>query len=116
MVSLKIYSLEKSLLNIIEQQEVSNDACASVESINDLEEVGRTAEHHTLFRNAWKFSFGDYFKRDAIKHAWTLLTDKRYFGLDEDRLWVTIFEEDDEAGDIWKEVTDIAPERDSEAR
>ncbi len=78
---------------------------------NDLEEVGRTARHHTLFEMLGNFSFGDYFKHDAIKHAWTLLTDKRYFGLDKDRLWVTIFEKDDEAGSIWKEVTDIAPDR-----
>ena len=78
---------------------------------NDLEEVGRTARHHTLFEMLGNFSFGDYFKRDAIRHAWTLLTDEKYFGLDKNRLWVTIFEEDDEAGEIWRELTDVAPER-----
>ena len=78
---------------------------------NDLEEVGRTARHHTLFEMLGNFSFGDYFKRDAIKHAWTLLTDEKYFGLDPNRLWITIFEEDDEAGELWKELTEVPAER-----
>ena len=76
---------------------------------NDLDEVGRTPRHHTLFEMMGNFSFGDYFKREAITHAWTLLTE--HYKLDKDRLWVTIFEDDDEAGEIWKKLTDIPAER-----
>ncbi len=66
---------------------------------NDLENVGYTARHHTFFEMLGNFSFGDYFKEDAIRYAWELLTVE--FGLPEDRLWVTIFEEDDESESIW---------------
>lgn len=66
---------------------------------NDLENVGYTARHHTFFEMLGNFSFGDYFKADAIRFAWDLLTDK--IGLREDSLWVTVYAEDDEAADIW---------------
>ncbi|OFZ67227.1 MAG: alanine--tRNA ligase [Betaproteobacteria bacterium RBG_16_56_24] len=70
---------------------------------NDLENVGYTARHHTFFEMLGNFSFGDYFKRDAIKYAWELLTD--VYRLPKDKLWVTVYAEDDEAYDIWtKEI------------
>lgn len=76
---------------------------------NDLENVGVTARHHTFFEMLGNFSFGDYFKSDAIKFAWQFITET--LQLNKNRLWVTIFEKDDEAGQLWKELTDINPER-----
>ena len=76
---------------------------------NDLEVVGRTARHHTFFEMLGNFSFGDYFKRDAIKLAWDMLTIG--FGLPVDKLWVTVFEEDDEAEQLWREVAGVPADR-----
>jgi alanyl-tRNA synthetase len=76
---------------------------------NDLENVGYTARHHTFFEMLGNFSFGDYFKRDAIKYAWELLVD--VFKLPADKLWVTVYAEDDEAYEIWTNEIGVPPAR-----
>uniref|UniRef100_UPI00333EB159 alanine--tRNA ligase n=1 Tax=Castellaniella defragrans TaxID=75697 RepID=UPI00333EB159 len=76
---------------------------------NDLENVGYTARHHTFFEMLGNFSFGDYFKHDAIRYAWTLLTE--VYGLPKEKLWVTVYQEDDEAYGIWADEIGVPAER-----
>ena len=78
---------------------------------NDLENVGYTARHHTFFEMLGNFSFGDYFKHDAIQYAWELLTGENWFNLPKERLWVTVYETDDEAYEIWEKEVGIPRER-----
>ncbi|MHC1557421.1 alanine--tRNA ligase [Actinomycetospora sp. C-140] len=80
----------------------------------DIENVGHTTRHNTFFQMAGNFSFGDYFKEGAIRHAWSLVTgslDDGGFGFDPDRIWVTVYENDDEAERLWQEVAGLPPER-----
>ena len=76
---------------------------------NDLENVGYTARHHTFFEMLGNFSFGDYFKRDAIKYAWELVT--KVYGMPPEKLWTTVYHEDDEAYDIWTKEIGVPAER-----
>src|SRR6188474_1004648 len=76
---------------------------------NDLENVGYTARHHTFFEMLGNFSFGDYFKREAIRYAWEFVTDT--LGLPAERLWVTVYEEDDGAAEIWLQDIGVDPQR-----
>src|SRR5512144_2730036 len=76
---------------------------------NDLENVGVTARHHTFFEMLGNFSFGDYFKRDAIRFAWELLTE--VYGIPRERLWATVHYSDDEAAGLWQEIAQLPPER-----
>ncbi|HBW1832719.1 TPA: alanine--tRNA ligase [Klebsiella pneumoniae] len=78
---------------------------------NDLENVGYTARHHTFFEMLGNFSFGDYFKQDAIKYAWELLTGENWFALPKEKLWVTVYATDDEAFDIWANEVGVPRER-----
>ncbi|NIF34192.1 alanine--tRNA ligase [Enterobacter sp. Cy-643] len=78
---------------------------------NDLENVGYTARHHTFFEMLGNFSFGDYFKHDAINFAWELLTGENWFALPKERLWVTVYETDDEAYEIWEKEVGVPRER-----
>ncbi|CNH13194.1 alanyl-tRNA synthetase [Yersinia aldovae] len=78
---------------------------------NDLENVGYTARHHTFFEMLGNFSFGDYFKHDAISFAWELLTGEQWFNLPKEKLWVTVYETDDEAYEIWANEVGVPRER-----
>ncbi|PNB74355.1 alanine--tRNA ligase [Pseudomonas sp. GW456-E7] len=78
---------------------------------NDLENVGYTARHHTFFEMLGNFSFGDYFKRDAISYAWNFLTSDKWLNLPKEKLWVTVYASDDEAYDIWTKEIGVPAER-----
>ena len=78
---------------------------------NDLDNVGYTARHHTFFEMLGNFSFGDYFKENALKFAWDFLTSEQWLGLPKDKLYVTVYHTDDEAYDVWNKEIGLAPER-----
>ncbi|HUL03828.1 MAG TPA: alanine--tRNA ligase [Gemmatimonadales bacterium] len=78
---------------------------------NDLEQVGHTARHHTFFEMLGNFSFGDYFKKEAIEYAWEWVTGSEWLGISPDRLYVTVHHTDDEARQLWRKVTGIAADR-----
>jgi len=78
---------------------------------NDLENVGYTARHHTFFEMLGNFSFGDYFKRDAIAYAWEFLTSPAWLNIPSDKLWVTVYATDDEAFQLWQDVAGVPAER-----
>jgi alanyl-tRNA synthetase len=80
----------------------------------DIEEVGKTTRHLTFFQMAGNFSFGDYFKEDAIRFAWELITksqDEGGYGFDPERIWATVYHDDDEAFDLWQKIAGLPPER-----
>src|SRR5713101_1970548 len=78
---------------------------------NDLEQVGHTARHHTFFEMLGNFSFGDYFKREAIAYAWEWVTSDAWLGISPDRIYITVHHADDEARRLWREVAGVQDER-----
>lgn len=78
---------------------------------NDLENVGHTSRHHTFFEMLGNFSFGDYFKKEAIEYAWELLTSKKWFNIPENKLWISVYQDDNETYKIWKNIIQIPSER-----
>src|SRR5258708_8596787 len=78
---------------------------------NDLEHVGHTARHPTFFEMLGNFSFGDYFKKEAIEYAWEWVTSSQWLGIDPDRLYVTVHHSDDEARKLWRQITGISEAR-----
>src|SRR5213592_3603617 len=78
---------------------------------NDLEQVGHTARHHTFFEMLGNFSFGDYFKKEALEYAWELVTGKNWLGIPPERLYVTVHHTDDEARRLWRQIAGIAESR-----
>ncbi|WP_295165055.1 alanine--tRNA ligase-related protein, partial [uncultured Buchnera sp.] len=78
---------------------------------NDLENVGYTSKHHTFFEMLGNFSFGDYFKQKAIEYAWELLTSHKWFNIPQNKLWISVYKNDNEAYEIWKNIIKIPSER-----